>query len=366
VSAKGTSRYEELGVRPLINCVGTVTRFSGSLALPEVRQAMTQASMQYVMIEELMDAVGARLAEVMQCEWGLVTNGCAAALAQVTAACVAGTDPELMGRLPYTEGMKNEVIVQKSHRMGYDRAISAVGTKLIEVTTLDELEAAYTERTAMLFIFGDASERGEITVKQMADSGRAHGVPSFVDAAAERPDLPNWYLAQGVDAVAYSGGKCLRGPQASGMVLGRRDLLEAAFANGCPNAYIGRPMKAGKEEIMGLLAAVEQWVERDHEAEWKEWERRLSVITDAVMAFDTVTTSIRTPKPSNVAPHLSITWDAEKLGVSAQQVREQLSAGNPRIEVPGGPDSLTINAYMMEDGEEVIVARRLTETMSAR
>ena len=165
--------------------------------------------------------------------------------------------------------MKNEVIVQKSHRMGYDRAISAVGTKLIEVTTLDELEAAYTERTAMLFIFGDASERGEITVKQMADSGRAHGVPSFVDAAAERPDLPNWYLAQGVDAVAYSGGKCLRGPQASGMVLGRRDLLEAAFANGCPNAYIGRPMKAGKEEIMGLLAAAEQWVERDHEADGK-------------------------------------------------------------------------------------------------
>lgn len=365
MSTKGTSRYEELGLRPLINCVGTVTRYSGSLALPEVRQAMTQASLQYVMIEELMEAVGARLAEVMQCEWGLVTNGCAAALAQVTAACVAGTDPELMGRLPYTEGMKNEVIVQTSHRMGYDRAISAVGTKLIEVTTLDELEAAYTERTAMLFIFGDASERGEITVKQMADSGRAHGVPSFVDAAAERPDLPNWYLAQGVDAVAYSGGKCLRGPQASGMVLGRRDLLEAAFANGCPNAYIGRPMKAGKEEIMGLLAAAEQWVERDHEAEWKEWERRLEVITAAVTAFDTVTTAVRTPRPSNVAPHLSITWDAEKLGVSAQQVRQRLSDGDPRIEIPGGPDSLTINPYMMEEGEEVIVAQRLTQTMSA-
>ncbi len=365
MSTKGTSRYEELGLRPLINCVGTVTRYSGSLALPEVRQAMSDASLHYVKIEELMDAVGARLAQVMQCEWGLVTNGCAAALAQVTAACVAGNDPELMARLPYTEGMKNEVIVQTSHRMGYDRAIAAVGTRLIEVVTPEDLEAAYTDRTAMLFIFGDASERGQITVKQMADSGRAHGVPSFVDAAAERPDLPNWYLAQGVDAVAYSGGKCLRGPQASGMVLGRKDLLQAAFANGCPNAYIGRPMKAGKEEIMGLLAAVEQWVVRDHEAEWKEWERRLQVITDAVTAFDTVTTSVRVPRPSNVAPHLSITWDTGKLGVSPQQVREQLSDGDPRIEIPGGADSLTINPYMMEEGEEVIVAERLTQTMSA-
>ena len=359
-----TASYQELGVRPLINCVGTVTRFSGSLALPEVRQAMTQASLQYVMIEELMEAVGARLAQLMQCDWGLVTNGCAAALAQVTAACVAGTDPEKMGRLPYTDGMKNEVIVQKSHRMGYDRAISAVGARLVEVTTVDELEAAYSEKTAMIFLFGDASERGEISVKQMADSGRAHGVPTFVDAAAERPDVPNEYLSQGIDVVAYSGGKCLRGPQASGMVLGRKDLLQAAFANGCPNAYIGRPMKAGKEEIMGLLAAVEQWGVRDHQAEWKEWERRLQVITDAVNAFKSVTTSVRTPRPSNVAPHLTISWDAEKLGVSPPQVRQQLSESDPRIEMSGGADGVTINPYMMEDGEELIVAKRLTQAMS--
>ena len=358
-------RYEDIGVRPLINCIGTITTLSGSLILPEVRQAMVEASTRYVKIDELMAGVGARLAEIMRCEWGLVTNGCAAALTQVTAACVAGTDPDKVGRLPDTTGMANEVIVQASHRQGYDRAVVAVGTRLIEVTTHAELEAAYTDRTAMLLIFGDAAERGEITVKEMADSGHAHGVPSFVDAAAERPDVPNWYLEQGVDAVAYSGGKCLRGPQAAGLVLGRRELLEAAFANGCPHGSIGRPMKAGKEEIMGLLAAVEQWVARDHEAEWREWERRLAVIAEAATRFDSVTTSIRTPGRSNVTPNLSIQWEAEKVGVSPEEARRQLSAGEPRIEVSGGDDGISINPYMMEDGEDAVVARRLGEVLAA-
>lgn len=357
-------KYEDIGVRPLINCIGTITTWSGALILPEVREAMAEASKRYVQIDELMAGVGARLAEVMQCEWGLVTNGCAAALTQVTAGCVAGTDAAKMARLPNTDGMKNEVIVQKSHRVGYDRAITAVGTKMIEVTTRQELEAAYTDCTAMVFIFGDAAERGEITVKEMAESGHARGVPSFVDAAAERPDAPNWYLEQGVDAVAYSGGKCLRGPQASGLVLGRKELLEAAFANGCPHGSIGRPMKAGKEEIMGLLAAVEQWVARDHEAEWREWERRLQVMGDGATAFESVTTAVRTPERSNVAPHLSIQWDADKVGVSASEVRRLLSEGQPRIEVSGGDDGLTINPYMMEDGEAEVVARRLGEIMA--
>ncbi|MBT3343798.1 MAG: aminotransferase class V-fold PLP-dependent enzyme [Gemmatimonadetes bacterium] len=364
MSTNPVSSYEDLGVRPLINCIGTVTRYSGSLMLPEARQAMQDASQSYVMIEELMDAVGARLAQVMACEWGLVTNGCAAALAQVTAACIAGDDPAKMHSLPDTTNLKNEVIVQASHRMGYDRVIRAMGATFIEVTTLDDLEAAYTDRTAMIFVFGDAAERSEITVKELVASGRAHSVPVFVDAAAERPDVPNVYLEQGVDAVAYSGGKCLRGPQASGMVLGRKDLLQAAFANGCPNANIGRPMKAGKEEIMGLLAAVEQWVVRDHEAEWREWERRLQVITDAVSAIDSVTHSVNTPRPSNVAPHLTIQWDAAKVGVSAADVRQRLSDGDPRIEMSGGQDSVTMNPYMMEEGEAQIVARELAAALT--
>ena len=355
--------YESIGVRPLINCVGTVTVLSGSLILPEVRRAMIEASTRYVQMHELMEAAGARIAALMQCEWGLVTCGCAAALTQVTAACVAGKDPEKINRLPDTSGMKNEVIVQSSHRQGYDRAVWAVGTQRIEVTTRAELDAAFSDQTAMLLVFGDAAERGEISVKEMADAGHAHGVPTFVDAAAERPDVPNWYLEQGVDAVGYSGGKCLRGPQASGLVLGRKDLLEAAFANGCPHGSIGRPMKAGKEEIMGLLAAVEQWVARDHQAEWREWEHRLEVISEAVIQFASVTTSVRQPGRSNVTPHMSITWDADIRGISPAQAKRCLSEGDPRIEVSGGDDGISINPYMMEEGEEQVVARRLAEIL---
>ena len=357
--------YESIGVRPLINCRGTYTIISGSVILPEVREAMVRASQRYVNLDELMEGVGARIAELMDCEWGLVTDGCAAALCQVTAACVAGSDPEKMIRLPDTSGMKNEVIVQTCHRNVYDHAIRMVGVKMIEVDTKDELKAALNDRTAMLFVFGDAEERGQITTKEMAKIGHAHGVPTFVDAAAERPDAPNWYLEQGADAVAYSGGKCLRGPQASGLVLGRKDLLQAAFLNGAPHHALARPMKAGKEEIMGLLAAVEQWVARDHKAEWKEWERRLAVITEAVKDIDSVTTSIREPGRSNVAPVLEINWDAETVGMDGTEAADQLSAGEPRIELHNNENGISIMPYMMEEGEDEIVAARIGEVLNS-
>ena len=356
--------YESIGVRPLINCRGTYTIISGSVILPEVREAMVRASQRYVNLDELMEGVGARIAELMDCEWGLVTDGCAAALCQVTAACVAGSDPEKMIRLPDTSGMRNEVIVQTCHRNVYDHAIRMVGVKMIEVDTKDELKAALNDKTAMLFVFGDAEERGQITTKEMAEIGHAHGVPTFVDAAAERPDVPNWYLEQGADAVAYSGGKCLRGPQASGLVLGRKDLLQNAFLNGAPHHALARPMKAGKEEIMGLLAAVEQWVARDHKAEWKEWERRLGVITEAVKNIDSVTTSIREPGRSNVAPVLEINWDVKAVGISGIEVADRLSAGEPRIELHNNENGISIMPYMMEDGEDSIVAARIREVLN--
>ena len=357
--------YESIGVRPLINCRGTFTIISGSVILPKVREAIVLASQRYVNIDELMEAVGARIAELMDCEWGLITDGCAAALCQVTAACVAGSDPEKMIRLPDTAGMKNEVIVQTCHRNVYDHAIRMVGVKMIEVDTKAELKAALNDRTAMFFVFGDAEERGQITTKEMADIGHEHGIPTFVDAAAERPDVPNWYLEQGADAVAYSGGKCLRGPQASGLVLGRKDLLQAAFLNGAPHHALARPMKAGKEEIMGLLAAVEQWIKRNHKAEWKEWERRLEVITEAVQDFDSVTTSIRQSTRSNVAPVLQINWDVERVGSSGTEVASQLSAGEPRIELNGNANGISIMPYMMEEGEDEIVAARLSEVLNS-
>jgi uncharacterized pyridoxal phosphate-dependent enzyme len=351
--------YESIGLRPLINCRGTYTIISGSVMLPEVRAAMVEASRRYVHLDELHDAVGRRLAELMQCDWGMVTNGCAAALAQVTAACVAGSDPEKMIRLPDTTGMRKEVIVQKSHRHTYDHAVRMVGVRLVEVETMAELQAAVSDRTAMLLLFGDAAERGDISVAEMADVGREHGIPSFVDAAAERPDVPNRYLADGVSAVGYSGGKCLRGPQSSGLVLGDKTLLQAAFLNGAPHHALGRPMKASKEEVMALLAAVEMWVRRDHNAEWAEWERRLGIIGDAVKDLASLQLEVRQPGRSNVAPILGVSWDGETLGVDGATVARRLSEGEPRIEVFHGDTSLTVNPYMMEAGEAEIVAPRL-------
>ena len=357
--------YETLGVRPLINCVGTVTVFSGSVILPEVRAAMMEASKRYVAIEELMAAACGRIAELMQCEWALVTNGCAAALAQVTAGIVAGLDHAAIQHLPDVSQLKNVVIAQKSHRHGYDQAISMTGVRIVDVTTRGELLAAMNVRVAMFAFLGQAADDGEMSLAEMASIGREYGIPTFVDAAAERPDAPNRYLAEGADVVAYSGGKCLRGPQASGLVLGRKDILEAAFANASPHHSLGRPMKVGKEEIMGLLAAVEQWVSRDHKAEWRAWERRLAVIAEAVERVESVRTEIMQPGRSNVAPTLRITWDRDIVGHSPQEVQSRLSAGDPRIEVPTYEDGVWIMPYMMEGGEEVVVAERLSTVLLA-
>ena len=355
--------YESIGVRPLINCMGTYTIISGSLMLPEVRRAMREASKAYVHLDELMEKVGARIADLMQCESGMVTSGCAAALCQVTAACVAGLDPDKMKRLPDTSGMKNRVITQPSHRHVYDHAIRMVGVQIVEVETSCELEAAVDGSTAMIAIFGDAADRGTITVPEIVGVARKHRVPTFVDAAAERPDVPNAYLSQGADVVAYSGGKCLRGPQASGLVLGRKDVLHAAFMNGAPHHALARPMKAGKEEVMGLLAAVEQWVRRDHDAEWKEWERRLETIAGAIAHVPTLATDVLQPGRSNVAPVLSINWDADTVRITPEEARRQLSDSDPRIELFHTGTGVEVMSYMMEDGEDEIVARRLRQVL---
>ncbi|MBT3265676.1 aminotransferase class V-fold PLP-dependent enzyme [Candidatus Poribacteria bacterium] len=356
--------YAGIGLRPLINCRGTYTIIGGSLILPEARAAMLAAAEEYVDLDELMEAVGARLAELMQAPWGLVTNGCAAALCQVTAACVAGTDRAKMTQLPDTTGMPDQVVTQTGHRHVYDHAIRMVGVEIVEVGSREEMAAAIGDRTAMVAFFGDATERGPVSLAETVEIAHGRGIPVLVDAAAERPDIPNWYLGQGADAVAYSGGKCLRGPQASGLVLGRKDLLQAAFANGAPHHSLGRPMKAGKEEIMGLLAAVEQWTRRDHEAEWLQWEKRLGVISDAVDDIPTVTTSVREPGRSNVAPVLSIDWDEAAVGKTGDATREGLSAGEPRIELFAHGGGITVMPYMMEPGQERIVAHRIREELT--
>lgn len=358
-----TATFESLGVRPLINCRGTYTIISATLLLPEVRHAMMEASTRYVHMEELMEKVGERLGELMQCEFGLVTSGCAAAICQITSACLTGGDPDKIARLPDTTGMKDEVVLQKSHQHGYNHAVRMTGARMIEVETLAEMEAAIGPQTAMLSALGDAADRGQVAIAEMAAIGRREGIPLFVDAAAERPDVPNRYLADGADAVAYSGGKCLRGPQASGLLLGRRDLLWQAFLNGAPHHGIGRPMKAGKEEIMGLLAAVEMWLQRDHEAEWKTWEHWLDIIWETVKHVPTITRAMRMPGRSNRAPVLQVGWSTDTIAVTPDDAVQQLGDGEPRIEVFSHETGVEFMPFVMEEGQAPIVATRLLEIL---
>lgn len=364
--------YTNIGVRPLINCKGTFTIITGSLTLPEVKRAMDEASRFYVHLDELMEAVGKRLAELTGAEWGIVTAGCAAALTHATAACIAGGDPEKIQRLPDPR-LKNEVIAPRYSRNVYDQAIRMLGVRIVEVASKEELAAAINPRTALIMVLAGPGDRGPLGLDVIAEVARPRGVPILVDAAAERLTIPNVHLARGATMVAYSGGKCLRGPQCAGLLLGPKNLLQAAFLNSAPHHSFGRPMKVGKEEIMGMLAAVEAWVKRDHKAEWEQWESWLEHIAERVRKVEGVQTEVLYPESlSNHAPRLRIAWDGEKLGIWGQAVEKLLLDGDPRIVLAGSTgtareparSSVTIMPYMMSPGEEEIVAERLYAVLS--
>ncbi|MCC6368178.1 MAG: aminotransferase class V-fold PLP-dependent enzyme [Bryobacterales bacterium] len=370
----GPNLFESIGVRPLVNCKGTYTIISGSQSLPEVKAAMEAASHHYVHLDELMEAVGKRLAELTQAEWGMVSNGCAAALAHATAACMAGADPEKMQRLSQGATLKNEVIAPAYSRNVYDHAVRGAGARFVDVHTLDEYKRAFNDRTAMVMVLAGPGDRGELGLQVLAPIAREHGVPVLVDAAAERLKVPNIHLAAGADLVAYSGGKCLRGPQAAGLLLGRKDLIKAAWLNSAPHHAFGRPMKACKEEIMGMLAAVEMWMKRDHDAEWKQWESWLDTISKSVTRVAGVTTKVIQPDSlSNNAPQLRIIWDGEALGISGEDAEKALLNGEPRIILGGASggrrngvknSSLTIMPYMMMPGDADVAARRIHEVLA--
>src|SRR5262245_24742050 len=274
--------YQRIGVRPMINCKGTYTIISGSQSLPEVKRAMEEASRHYVHIDELMEAAGKRLAELTKAEWGMVTAGCAAALTHATSACVAGADPEKMQRLPKADWPKREVVMPKQSRNVYDHAIRMTGVTMITPSTKEEFLAALRPTTAMVALLGENLPKHPMRMEEITEAAHRLGIPVLVDAAAERLTIPNVYLGRGADMVAYSGGKCLRGPQSAGLLLGKKDLIRAAWINSAPHHAFGRSLKVGKEEIMGMLAAVEAWTARDHDAEWKQWEGWLAHIREQV------------------------------------------------------------------------------------
>jgi seryl-tRNA(Sec) selenium transferase len=372
VASTGTL-YESIGVRPLINARGTFTIITGSQTLPKVKQAMDSASRSYVQMDELMDGVGKRLAELTGAPWGIVTAGCAAALTNCTAGSVAGTNPERMQRLPDLTGLKSEVIIPGYSRNVYDHAVRMIGVKIVEVSEASELEGAFNDRTAMVYILAGPDDDGPLGTEAISNVARRHNVPVLVDAAAEVLTIPNVHLKRGATAVAYSGGKCLRGPQAAGMVLGDKNFLQAAWANSAPHHAFGRSLKAGKEEIMGMLAAVECWKTRDHDAEWRQWMAELQTISTAVQKVSGVTTRVHDPEGlSNHTPELRIEWDATRIGITGQELSKLLFDTNPRIALAGGsgqrPDKMasavSVVPYMMMPGDAEIVAARLYTALS--
>jgi L-seryl-tRNA(Ser) seleniumtransferase len=365
----GHDVIQELGVRSFINAAGTYTALTGSLMRPEVMAAMRTASRKYVRLDDLHDAVGARIAALLDCPAALVTAGCASALSLATAACIAGDDPARIRRLPDTRGMKDEVVVQKTHRVGYDHAIRNAGVRLVEVETREELEGAIGERTAMMFFLNSADRRGRVHHEEFVAIGKAHHVPTLIDAAADIPPVDNlWRFTKlGFDLVAFSGGKGLRGPQSSGLLLGRKDLIAAARLNNSPNGdTLCRTNKVNKEEIVGMLVALESYLKGDHAATWKEWEGRCRRIAKALEAFEDVRAEVYVPEIANAVPHLRVNWDYKRRNLSAAEMVNKLRQGDPSIEV--GPNSnreLHIGVWMMEPGDDAIVGERIKAILAA-
>jgi len=380
----GMEVYQSIGVEPVINCRGTFTIIGASVELPEVRAAMEAACQYNVQLDELADAVGRRLAELTGAEWGMVSAGCAAGLKHVTAACVAGGNPEKLIRIPDLTGFdKTEVVIPRSSRSVYDHAIRNIGVKVIMVDTIEELQNALNSRTAMIYLSaGGPSTSGPLALENVAKAAKPRNIPILVDAAAEILTIPNVHLQKGATIVAYSGGKAIRGPQCAGLLLGRKDLLMSAWQASSPHHGPGRDNKVGREETIGMLAAVEAWTKRDHQAEWKTWLSWLDEIAKRVSTVEGVATSVREPQGlSNRSPGLTISWDPAKLHVSGEEVAEELATTKPRIALgvgggggrggggaaaDSGSTSVSITAWMMKPEDVKIVGDRLHAVLSQK
>ena len=381
----GMEIYQSIGVEPVINCRGTFTIIGASVELPEVRAAMDAACQYNVQLDELADAVGRRLAELTGAEWGMVSAGCAAGLKHVTAACVAGGNPEKLVRIPDLTGFdKTEVVIPRSSRSVYDHAIRNVGVKVVMVDTIEELQNALNSRTAMIYLSaGGPSTSGPLALENVAKIAKPRNIPILVDAAAEILTIPNVHLEKGATIVAYSGGKAIRGPQCAGLLLGRKDILMSAWQASSPHHGPGRDNKVGREETIGMLAAVEAWKKRDHEGEWKTWLSWLDQIAKRVSAVEGVKTSVREPQGlSNRSPALTISWDPSKLHLTGEELAEELATTKPRIALgvggggggrggqgaaaDSGTTSVSITAWMIKPEDVKTVADRLHAVLSQK
>ena len=359
--------YKELGLRTFINAAGTYTALTGCLMNEEAVDAYNYATKQYVALDELQDKVGERLAELIGVEAATVTAGAASAITLGTAGVLSGLDQKKASKIPNDlSEMKTEVIMQKSHVIGYAHAIKNCGVKIIEVETKKELEEAINDQTAMLWFLNAHNFKGQIQYKDFIEVGKKHNIPMMNDCAADVPPVENlWkYTDMGFDLVCFSGGKGLRGPQSCGLLLGKKDLIAAARLSAPPRGdTVGRGMKVNKEEILAMMIAVENYLQRDHNADWALWEKQIKLISNSAASVSGVETEIHVPKIANHVPSLRISWDESKISMTPNEVRQALRDGHPSIETVGGKESVDITTWMMNPGEERIVARRIKEIL---
>lgn len=362
--------YEELGIPTVINCEGTMTMLGGSVLRPELEAVMAMAGRHFVSIPDLEVVAGKRIAEMLKLPEGytaLVTSGAAAAIQSGLAGILTGDNEALIRQLPDLTGMKSEVIIQKSHRNPFDHQLRSTGVKLVEIETREQLRRAISDRTAMMHFTNFANAAGEIKVDEWVKLAKQYKLPCMNDAAADTPPVSHlWdYTNMGYDLVPFSGGKAMRGPQCAGLLIGRKDLVAYALLNNSPHEdTLGRSQKVGKEEIVGMVKALELYLNEDHDALAKEWQNRLVGISQELEKIPGVATSFFTPDIANHVPHMQITWD-NKISLTPQEVSKALRNSKPAIVISSGEGrkGLAMCSFMLQPGEDKIVAEQLSRIL---
>ncbi|NAS10746.1 aminotransferase class V-fold PLP-dependent enzyme [Poritiphilus flavus] len=358
--------FKELGLRTFINAAGTYTSMTGSLMPDEVVSAISYGATEYVDLDQLHDKVGERIAELLECEYATVSSGAFGAMTIGLAGVICGMDTEKVSQLPNTDGLKNEVILQEAHNIGYTHALTNTGAKLVRIKTAKELEKAINKNTAMLWFLNANTEEGEIKWEEFVALGKKHNIPTFIDCAADVPPVENLFkfTKMGFDLVAFSGGKGIRGPQSAGLLLGKRKYIEAARLHTPPRGTtIARGMKVNKEEVLGMMVALEMYLQKDHKQEWELWENQIKLISDSALSVVGVETEIHVPPHANHVPSLRIKWDQNAVKISPPDARKALMDGHPAISTVGNDEMIGITTWMMVPGQERIVAHRVKEVL---
>jgi len=375
VNADPAEVYRSIGVTPIITASGSTTAFGGSKLRPEVMEAMNQAATIMVNLDELNLAAGKIIAQITQAEAGFVCSGASGGLVLQAAAVIAGSDPKIMARLPNTEGLSNEIIIHRSHRFPYDQCYAAAGAKLVEIgdgrrCATWQLEAAFSDRTAAVaYLFSPFVSRRAIPFPQVCEIAKAHHVPVIVDAASFVPPRANLrrFIAEGADLVVYSGGKAIRGPQGTGILCGRADLIEAAAANASPHQFIGRGFKVAKEEVIGLIRSLQIFVSEDEEAETRHYRRMCQEVVDAFIEIPGLDVSLEYDEYDYLIPHAVINFTKGWHGPSPSQVYETLVGGDPPVYLHnlGNPENLAVDPLNLSQNELEITIHRLREVLLA-